>query len=359
MEHPRLNLGIVGFTMAQRKSLADQLLTTSRGSGFEPASHSTQSPEEQAHHPDWQLSDYREADALMLNAARSHVGADRILRFMSDTEHPSPVGVSLSELSVPFAVAQIEALTTALGSINELQVHAVDLTDNRSVTYALHYFEAALRPLRALFNFACHMMERRPELDTKHTYHLMHKGALNVLLDLPQRRIWVRDSLHPHEIQDCAWESRPQPANSAPPGFTMWTLEEVAWIFARHCTHPRLPARYREQAIYFRRLPRVRPSLLYPRQLQTLEHISLRPWYLDDLAALPQFSHRLLERDLYALYLCRAITTDPRKAPNGKRHFDQSSLPFPTSSTLSGNSTHNASLETPGLGLPTSPSRLA
>jgi hypothetical protein len=349
MEHPRLNLGMIGFTAAQRKTLTSMLLTNQRKSNGVSAL---------AHHPVWQLVDYRESDALVLNAAHSKTGPDKILRFHSDPDHPSPVGVTLSELSVPFAMAHIDSLDAGLSQANEL--HVVDIEDYRSVLQALQYFEATLRPLRTLYALAKQLMTRGADLDDRHVYHLsMRPNAMEVLLDLPQRRVWVREATRPIDLDYCNWQQRPASANDVSEDFAPWTMEELAWIYARHCKQFHLPERYMDHLIYARSRLRVRASLLYPRHLELLEQISRKPWFCHELAETPSINRYQLERDLYALYLCRAITTDPRKVRSAENpRFQSSTLPFEHSSSLQPNSQAPAQPPTVPMGLPTSPAEL-
>jgi hypothetical protein len=306
MHHPQLNLGLLGFTPEQRAQVQSYVTQNSaQASSGLPADGG----KPVAKHPVWQITGFREANALLLNTAHAHVDNAQIVRFNQGTLNADALGVRLTELTVPYALCggvspQIEALT----------IHSalrVALGDERSVVLALQHFEAALRPLRTVYALAQELIERRPELDNKHTYHLLRKGTLDVIVDVPQRRVLVRDGLRPFDLDEAAWQPRPMSANSLPMGFSVWMLEEVAWIHAMHCHAFDLPGRYRRKSLYLRRMPRVRSSLIYPRHADLLEALGKEPCSYDDVMALFPEQAEYLKRDLYALYVSRSITTNP------------------------------------------------
>ena len=97
-------------------------------------------------------------------------------------------------------------------------------------------------------------------------------------------------------------------------------MDEVAWVFAMHCTETDLPKRYLSKPIHMRHNPRVRTSLLYPRHAALLDRLWQGPATLEQLLKdLPANAH-LHERDLFGLYLTRAISTSA--GPGGKTDGD-------------------------------------
>ena len=125
--------------------------------------------------------------------------------------------------------------------------------------------------------------------------------------------MWLKDGTGPADLNGSIWKSHHIEDDIELSGFTAWTLQEASWIFAKHSHEVQLPQRYFEHPIYYRRELRVRASLLYPRQIELLEQLSRKPLRYEELAALPSIDTAQLTHDLYALYMCRAITTDPRK----------------------------------------------
>jgi hypothetical protein len=302
MEHPKLNLGLVGFSATQRMALATMVLAHQNKNRYAKTN---------ADHCAWQLVDATEADALLINVARSIEGPHNVLRVYSDATHPGPLGITLSELSLPFAVAYLDALPAHL--LPPDKVHAVDVTSYQSVLDALQYFETVLHPLRALFMFAQQMLAWRSELDVRQIYQLVRPVGLLAVVNFPENIVWLKDGTGPADLGGSVWKSHHLEDDIELSGFTAWTLEEASWIFAKHSFEVQLPQRYFDHPIYYRRQLRVRASLLYPRQIELLEQLSRRPLHYEELAAVDSIDTAQLKHDLYALYMCRAITTDPRK----------------------------------------------
>ncbi len=305
MHHPRLNLGLLGFTAEQRVQVQSYV---AENIAHATASWRDDGSEPVAKHPLWQLTGFREANALLLNTAYAQVDDEQVVRFNVGGQGTEVLGVRPAELAVPYALCgdvspQIDALTTH-------RAPRVVLDDPRSVVQALQHFEATLRPLRTVYSLGQELIGRRAELDNKHTYHLVRKGTLDVIVDVPQRRVLVRDGLRPFDLDEAAWQTRPMSANSLPTGFSVWMLEEVAWIHAMHRPTFNLPSRYRRKPVYLRRMPRVRASLIYPRHADLLEALGKEVCDYDGLVALFPEQAEHLQRDLYGLYVCRAITTN-------------------------------------------------
>jgi hypothetical protein len=344
MEYPILNLGVVGFSVAQRTALSAILLA-------QPSQH--RHAKSGATPCAWRLTDYREANALVLNLARSEEGPDGILRFLSDAAHPNPIGVVVSELTVPFAIAH----KTAAHPYDKLTqaIHFVDLENYDSVVAILQHLETQLYPLRSVFAFAQHIMERRADLDIRKIYHLVRRTGLVALIDLHEHTVWLRDGITPAELDNCIWQTQSPDRNQPGKGFTSWTLEEAFWILAQYSRQIKLPKRYVEHTIYFRRRLRVRPSLVYQRQLELLEQLSRKPQRYEDLQSIPTIQVQRLMHDVYAFYMCRAITTDPRKVYNDIFSAGRSSLAFGPSSQATGTDALSPASDTIPIGLRTVP----
>jgi hypothetical protein len=309
MRHPRLNLGLIGFSTVQRARLQSSLekITTQTI----PTAH-IEDTVNLFNRPAWHITDFREANALLLNTEQARWDAANILRFHSDPHHPNLVGVQLSELAVPYGVGG--ACSEALDPVLLSTVPRVVMDDEASLTRALQNFEALLRPLRAAYALAYHLIERRHELDGEHTFHLIRNGVLDAVVDLPLRRVAMREGLRPVDLDDANWQRRPATAHSPTQGFAVWMIEEVEWVYAMHCKQFVLPARYQQKPIYLRRLPRVRGGMLYPRHNLLLQLLGRQPCTYEHLSGVWKDGTGELLRDLYALYLCRAITTSSKKS---------------------------------------------
>jgi hypothetical protein len=309
MQHPRLNLGLIGFSTEQRAKLQYRLEKNME----QPLSGADLEEDVNFfNRPVWRISDYREANALLLNTEQARWDAAHVLRFHSDPQHPNLVGVRPSELAVPYGISG--TCTQELRAVLPSNVLHVVMEDEASVQRAFQNFEALLRPLRTAYALAYHLIDRRRELDNGHTFHLIRNSVLVAVVDVPLRRIAMRDGLRPVDLDDAAWQRRPSTAHSPPEGFSVWMIEEVEWIYAMHCKQFVLPTRYQRKPIYLRRLPRVRAGMLYPRHNRLLQWLGEKPRTYEFLSGVWQDGSEQLMRDLYALYLCRAITTSTRQS---------------------------------------------
>jgi hypothetical protein len=329
MEHPRLHLGLLGFSPAQRAQVESFLALHET-----PADKRVTKKSDATGQIPWQITDYREANALLLCTAQASIDDQQIVRFPADQLNPEVVGVHPAQLSTPYAL--VGAITPPILAAMAGNAPVVTLGDAASMQRALEYFEASLRSLQTLFAIAQHLLERRNELDNHHCFHLVRGGQLDAIVDVPQQRVLVRDGLQSKGLEDAAWLSRPASANSAPAGFAIWSMEELAWIFAQHNPVIDLPARYLKLPIYLRQAPQVRPSMINARQVELLELLGQEPCEYPRLATV--FTQRaLLQRDLYVLFACRAITTSPKRAgaPVVNHHASQPPTTRPALATNS------------------------
>ncbi|MBS7808766.1 hypothetical protein [Variovorax sp. PCZ-1] len=312
MKHPLLYLGLMGFDAAS-EAAARRWLTTyaSQAKGGDE-------------HPIWQVVDFREADALLIRGAGVAQGFGTHLQFSPDLQdaHPNaPLGVDLAAMKLPFAIGDTAHLQ-ALG-IDTKDSHCFNLQQDASMLKAVQHFETVLRPLRSLYSLAVELTERRQELDKDHTYHLERNGNLDAIIDVPKRRVLLRPGTRPVDICEDAWLARPRSANFAPSNFMECSLDEVGWVFATHCMDIELPKRYRSKPIHILHNPRVRSSLLYPRHAILIDQLWHHPTSFEQLQKLRTEQDDWLERDLYALYLTRCISTQQATTHDG----EASSLP--------------------------------
>jgi hypothetical protein len=304
MQHPLLNLGVIGFSAEQRALILAQL-------NLNKAGQSAEEPD----HPVWQMTDYREANALLVNAQHIARADAQGLHFHTSSDANAMVGLRPSELNVPYAISG--TLRPEIAAMVASAAPNTQLYDKHSVVLTLQYFESALRPLRTAFALAYDMTERTSELDDRHVFHIERDSQLQAILDVPNQRVMVREGLRPRDLEEAIWSPRPRSANSLPVGFVVWAAEELGWLLAMHGASASIPSRYFSKSIYLRRMPRVRAHMLYPRHTLLLELLSQQGWKFVDLLSAVGYSDELLRRDLYALYLCHAITTTVRKLPTG------------------------------------------
>ncbi len=308
MQHPRLNLGLVGFT-AEQRTLVERFLT------LQASFSGAQAPKrgEPAGPIPWQITDYREANALLLSTQHASIDQHQIVRFPAEPEHSDVVGVRPSELRIPYAV--VGDVSQSIRAAVSPHVYRLDLGDALSMKNALITFETALHAVRSLFAMAQLLVLRSNEIDELHTFHLVRRGLLEAVVDVAQQRVMMRNLLQPTALEDAHWLLRPLSANTLLPGFTQWSMEELAWIHAQHSITINLPKRFLTLPIYLHHTPQVRPWMIYPRQMELLELLGQAPCTYPQLAEAFPLSLDLLQRDLYVLLACRAITTTPPKEP--------------------------------------------
>ncbi len=315
MRLPQLYLGLLGFDVERatvlRKALAEHnklALQNKEGTlGFQAL---------------WMIVDFREADALLVCGAGAISAAGSQLRFRSDQltlNDEAPLAIMLDQVSQPFAISDPKRLME-LGA--DMKTYPVfNLSVETSLPLTLRQFESILRPLRSMYALALDLTARRDKLDPKFTYHLEIRGRLDAVVDFPGRRVLVRPGARPADLSEAAWQRRPSSANFAPPHFLECTLSEITWLFAMHCPRIDLPSRYQKKPFWLRRTPDVRSTLLYPRHSVLLDRICHGASSLDDLPLDMAIEPHLVERDIYALFLIRAISTsgpvdDPLMAPS-------------------------------------------
>ncbi len=310
MHHPQLYLGLIGFEADEYARVCKWL-----------ASNATQArqqagDDEALSHPVSMPVDFQEADALLICGAGVEHGWRTQMQFKPSLRKAAgtPLGLMLEELKTPYAMSDAEHLKSVGVELGSQPLF--DVRQEASLLKTIQYFENVLRPLRSLYATAVELTARQKELDAAHTFHLEHNGTLYGIVDVPQRKVTLSPSARPVDIAGATWQRRPRSANFAPAQFLECSFEEIAWVFAQHSPSIALPSRYQTKPIHLKRCPRLRGSLLAPRHTALLERMSQGVVTLAQLKqAIPSHTN-MIERDLYALYLTRVIST---QAPQGEQ----------------------------------------
>ncbi len=305
MQTPLLYLGLIGFDSHSEQLARRWIESYNRD---EPQKSSATSPRVRAV---WQIADHSEADAIWVHGAGVLQGDDHHLRFhpkVHANDPSAPIALELRHTKKPLAFCDAEHLQSLGVTLQKLVIF--DLRKADSLKHSLALFEARLQPLCALFALAAQLVERRNTPEISRTYHLEHQGRLTAIVDTLKRRVYLRLGVLPASIYQSAWLPRPNAANSAPSSqFSECTMDEAAWVFAMHCSSPQLPKRYLNKLIHIKRNPPVRDSWLYPRHAALIDYLWQKAGTLAHLNASRSLSPRFLERDLYALYLTRTVST--------------------------------------------------
>jgi hypothetical protein len=302
MQHPVLFLGLMGFDAASEAALTRWVSDNAAQARKNAKADAIQKPI-------WQVVGVQEADALLIQGAGVAHGSGSKLQFDPALSKPtgSPAGVHLDAIKQPFALSDVEHLQALTIDVKNRLVF--NPGNAPSLLETLQHFETILRPLRTLYALAMELTARHEELDNTHTFHLEHNGGLNAVIDPPNRRVFVRSSIQPTDIDGSAWLRRPKSANFAPSHFLQCTMDELAWVFAMHCESVDLPKRYTLKPIGLRRNPHVRASMMSPRHAKLIETLLKSPSKLSELQHKLTDSAPWIERDLFALYLTRSIST--------------------------------------------------
>lgn len=315
MRIPQLYLGLIGFDASAERALQPLLQHHNKQTQAEKGT-------ELGRQVIWSIADFREADALLIYGATAISGTGDTVWFQPpqfEMANTSPLGVQINNFTQPFAISHPTHLQEM--GVNVKNYPAFDLRVPASLPVILRQFEAVLRPLRNLYTLALELTLRRDKLSTQATYHLETKGRVDAIIDMAESRVLLRPGSRTTDLIEATWHRRPRNANYAPEHFLRCTMSELTWLFAMHCKEPELPRRYLTKPIYLHTLPNIRSSLLSPRHTALLNELAASPHTIDELSvSLPQYSH-WLTRDIYALFLLRAISTsgpanDPLAVPS-------------------------------------------
>lgn len=302
MKTPLLYLGLIGFDLEAEAKIQSFLL--------EQAGLRQLDSESTDLRPYWKIVDFKEADAVLIRGTSVASIDSTFLQMLPALQHTNPhapLGVDLAHLKMPYALSEPLHLKKLGLQLGKCPIYNVDQND--SLLRTLVHFESILLTLRSLYAIAAELTERRGEFDADHTYHIEQKGGLDAIIDLPKRRVLLRPGAQPLQISSDAWLRRPKSANFAPAHFVDCSLVEVGWIYALRCPEIELPKRYLKKPIYLLHNPRVRSSLLHSRHTALIDVLWQSPLTIDQLRTLHPATSSWIERDLYAMYLTRCIST--------------------------------------------------
>jgi hypothetical protein len=286
-EAPRMWLGLAGFDADQRAAISQTL---------------ARAPDL----PRWELSSFSGADAWLLNGAKCRVGSNGTLDVEPGLPTEKPIKLDLSDVDRPVAFA-----TPVPDDLDPRCTF--DVGSQASLQGALLQFDVWLRLERAQFELGAQVIRLGAAL--RHgIFHLMHRGNLLAVLDFRKGNAGLAPGLHPLDVTQAEWHKRPAGAADVPPGFVASSPAQLAWTYVRRSDGEMLPQQYREQTIYFRRVPRVPLRLLGDTQLLLLRELSIQPSTLAGLVERTEIAREQLDHALACLYYAGSITTTSSKA---------------------------------------------
>jgi hypothetical protein len=288
LEQPVLRLGLLGFPGAA----AAQVLSWAA--------------EAQPGWPQWRDSDPHRADAWMIFGSSVDVlGRDALV-----VQHPLGSGARLTlnraEVDRPLAFA-----TPLPDGFASAEFFEADV--KKSVRQRLQRFEAWLRPLRTQFALGAQLVERVAKYKGG-IVHVTHENKLIAVIDLDRWKAGIHIPARPVDLAMAEWIRRPALANDIPSTFIRLPVHQIMWTYAVRTLRDVLPARYREQTIYLRRIPPMPPRWFDDTHLLIMRELMIRPGALSQLLDRTGLAADVLAHHLASLYFAGGVTTDADSA---------------------------------------------
>jgi hypothetical protein len=308
MDKPILRLGLLGFGAADCQKV---LQAVEQPLGNSPHAH-------------WELVEFEHADAWCINGASIEQLKGNTVRVR--TLQASQPLISLDPAQITRPVAFTDPLPEDLDA-----AELVNFDNPQLLLVGLQRFEAWLRPIRVQFAVGKQLINRESEL-SKGIYHVIDQhGSLLAVVNLIQWTVALLPSARPVDFEEASWMHRPNSAADAPPAFVTTSVAKLMWTYASRTSEDVLPARYRKQAIYLRKLPKLPVGWMRDEHLVLLRALSTRAGNFEDLLQATELPPQMLARALAALYYAGSVTTKKASASQSDRiqspMGQQSSLP--------------------------------
>lgn len=285
---PPLRMGLVGF--ADERPLCNLLDTRSRMR--------------------WVSSPAADADALWVNGDRAQPLRNHMVRVPSTLPGATATILNLKEISRPVA------FTHPLGNGYFSPPNVFDPLSAESVGGILRTFEAELELLHLELALGREIASRRYELRSP-TFHLSLMGKLVGVVNITGE-LGLSPKLTAADMAQIRWGSRPAAASAIPPEFRLTSMAHVMWQYVGRSDEDLLPSRYSNGLIYFCRMPAVSPGMIRDSHLVLISELSTMPQSLEQLRASTGMGQKQASQTLAALYFAGSITTDARRAAQGK-----------------------------------------
>jgi hypothetical protein len=305
IELPLLRLGLAGFSAAQQERLSAAVQDASSGS--------------------WQLGNFAEADAWMVNGERVQILLDSTVRIASGEPGGRSLHLDLQDVDRPIA------FSLPLAPRHFEPLYTFDAGSSASVRAVLGKFEGWMRPLVAQFCLAALILEQESVLRPG-IHHVSADRGLIAVVNM-QGETGVLASANPIDFENAMWE-RLSASSAIPEHFVRSSLAQLMWQFAVRTSRDILPTRYRTGLLYFRRPPRLPPRVMTDSHLLLMRELACAPGDFESLQQRTGLGDRALARGLAALYFVGAITSNAKRAApvqqrhaTDARHPQQSVLP--------------------------------
>ena len=301
---PVLCLGLVGFSTSDCEHIASQMHLAPVGGVH------------------WRVTRYAEADAWVVNGARTRLLAEDEVCVDAASERDAPVRMHLRDVDRPVAFSR------PLADARFEPACAFDMTSTGSLVVMLAKFSHWLRPRAMLFALADLLTHHAPGIRHRsRVYHLTCDSRLVGVIDL-QGDVAVLPDATLGELARATWQPRPVAAGYVPDNFVRKSLAGLLWEYAGRTQRDLLPARYRQVPIHLKRTPLLGHRLFTDAQLFVLRELADAPRTLAQLCAPEKFPAHEIARALTAFYLVGCVTSRAERAEASRRDPHTSVWPW-------------------------------
>lgn len=293
LEIPVLRLGLAGFSVEQAEIARQAALRAA------PTAATAQ----------WVVGPFAEADAWWVCGARTLVMPDGTLRIGAGTPNARSVQLNVAEVDRPLAFSR------PLPGSGFEAAYVFSLENAADTQALLDKFAAWLRPVVAQFSLASCIIDHAGALGAG-TFEVMQGSILIAVVDM-RGDVGVLPTAGPTDFEEALWRRVPDGNARIPEHFARVSMSQLMWNFSMRTRRELLPAHYRTGMLYFRRPPRLPQNWLQDSHLLLLRELASGCGTLVELHQRTGLSQAHVARDLAALYLVGAITSNPKRAAAG------------------------------------------
>ncbi|MGS5085364.1 hypothetical protein ACVC7V_02505 [Hydrogenophaga sp. A37] len=289
MEQPVLGLGLLGFSDPAGARL--QAWAALAPAGW----------------PEWRTCDPHVADAWMIAGDAVEVlGRDEVvIRHPHGTDERLTLNRAEVDRPLAFAAPLPEGFASA---------EFFDAESETSVRQRLQRFEAWLRPLRSQFALGEQLVDRLATYRAGGVVHVSLAGKLLAVIDIQRWQAGLLIPARPVDLSMAEWVHGASLSKEIPSSFIRLPLHRLMWTYAVRTRRDVLPARYREQRLYLRRVPRLPARWFDEFHLILMRELMVRPAHFSQLLERTGWPEPALAHRVGALYHAGGLTTDSESA---------------------------------------------
>jgi hypothetical protein len=292
IEVPVLRLGLAGFSEAQQRAAAEVVRVAKSARA------------------EWQIGNFADADAWWVDGSRTMVLPGAVLRVQPGVPSGRSVQLALGDVDRPVGFTlplNVEGFQPAV---------TFDLGNREQSGVVLNKFVSWLQNMISQFCLASSLAEQQPTLASG-SWEVLRGSDLLAVVDL-RLGAGVAPGVSANDLAEASWCIRDLGAVKIPASFPRASVSQLMWQYALRTQRDLLPPHYREQALYFRRPPRLPQRQLRDAHLLLLRELVAQPGMnFEQLQQATGLGEGPLARHLAALYVVGSITANPRRAEGG------------------------------------------